>query len=68
MIIGINAVIVNETSDAHFDVYGKCPHCGWVERCGSRNNWCGRGSRTPLGTKTCSKCGTKYKMEADNTK
>ena len=66
MIIGINVVIANEKSDNHFDYYGKCPHCGYVEKSGTKNAWVAPSSRGPLGTRTCTKCKTTYKMEAEN--
>ena len=68
MIIGINVVIVNEKPDGHFDYYGRCPHCGWVERSGTINHWIGSSSRGGLGSKTCSKCKTRYDMAVDNTR
>lgn len=66
--IGINVVIVNEKADGHFDYYGKCPHCGNVERSGTIGAWIGRSSRGGLGTRKCSKCGAKYEMSVDSRK
>ena len=68
MIVGQNIVILNETPEGHFDYYGRCPHCGYVERVGHINAYMPRNGRGGLGKRRCSKCKTEYPMYADNTR
>ncbi len=66
MLVGQNILMTNVKNDCYFDYYGKCPHCGYVEKSGTIGFYCGRGSQKGLGKRRCTKCHTQYDMAVDN--